>query len=123
MVEIPMDDTGEGPLFFEVFGLEAVPLCGEPVGSGGFQEIPRVGAVAGDAAVCADLFEREPLAVLGEDHRERRRAAFERFHLHDDGNFCNALSKGAFLLVLIHSAPHPKRKEMGETTPVTIETE
>ena len=109
VVKIPMHDAGEHPPLFELLGFELVSFCGQAVVAGGFQNVPRVGAVAGNAAVGAHLFERDPFAVVGKDHRERRGAAFERLHLHDDGDLCGSFPYRFVLLLLRHIRPQLKR--------------
>ena len=86
VVEIPVDDAGEGHFLAHAVELAAVALRLEAVAARRDQHVFRVGAVAGDAAVETDLLQRHPFAVVGHHHGKAGGAAFERLHLHDDGD-------------------------------------
>ncbi len=68
-----------------VWGSLLEALGFEAVGAGGLDHVARLAAVARDAAGHAQLFERHPAAIVGEDDGERRGAALDRFHLEDGG--------------------------------------
>ena len=96
MVEIPVDDAGIGHIAPKRFHLAAVSLRFEPVAAGCEQNIPSVGAVPGDAAVQTHLLQRHPFPIVGQHHGQGGRPAFERLHLHDDGDLDPALGGRGF---------------------------
>ena len=80
MIEIPMDDAGHRQLVQHV-GLLAKTLGREPEPMRRLYDIARLGAVSRYAAGHAQLLQWNPAPVMGENHRQRRRSAFEPFHL------------------------------------------
>ena len=94
-----MDDTGEFSASFQLVRLIAIALCHKTVASCRFEYVFGVRAVTGNAAIRADLLKRYPFSVIRQDHRKRCRAAFERFHLHHNGNLSNTPLDGCFYFV------------------------
>ena len=86
-----MDDAGELRLFHQGLGLHLIAVRIQPVVPGCLEDVYGVGAVSGDAAVHPHLFQRDPLAVIGQDHGQAGCPALQRLHLHDDRHFGNAL--------------------------------
>ena len=82
VVEIPEDDHREGEVE-QVRRLAPVALRGKAVFPRRAQNVHRLAAVPRNAAAHAQFLERNPAPVIGEDHREARRAAFGRLHLQD----------------------------------------
>src|SRR5258708_6718723 len=84
MVEVPVDDAGHRQFmqrrgfFSKTLGVEAEGTC-RP------DDVARLAAVARDAAGDTELLQRDPGAVVGEHHRQRRGAALDGFHLQDGG--------------------------------------
>lgn len=94
VVKVPVNDTGELAVLFEVVWLVAVAFGGQPVASCRFEHVLCVGSVAGHAAIGAHLLQRNPFFVICQNHGQRRRATFQRFHLHDHGNLGDAPRQG-----------------------------
>ena len=84
VVEIPVDNAGIGHLCLEGADFTAKGICRKAVIPGRHQDVFRPGPIAGDAAVQAHLFQRDPLSVIRHDHCQGRRTAFQGFHLHDN---------------------------------------
>ena len=103
MVELPMHYHRKFSHLFEPFGIVAVRFGVQSVASRGFQNILRIRAVARNSAVLAYLLQRDPPPVVREYHRERSRAAFERLHLHNDGNLRNTFRERLFYCFICHS--------------------
>ena len=123
VIEIPMNDARKLSVFFQVIRLIPVPLCGKTVASGGNKKIFRIRTVARHAAIDTDLFKRYPFVVIRANHRKGRRAALQRFHLHDDGNFGYAFRERTFdfnLFIIFHTSPQLNTKYNGDTLSVTI---
>ena len=123
VIEIPMNNARKLSVFFQVIRLIPVPLCGKTVASGGNEKIFRIRTVARHAAIDTDLFKRYPFVVIRANHRKGRRAALQRFHLHDDGNFGYAFRERTFdfnLFIIFHTSPQLNTKYNGDTLSVTI---
>ena len=84
MVEVPVDDAGHRQ-FVQRRGLLAKTLGVEAEAARRPDDVARLAAVARDAAGDAELLQRDPGAVVGEHHGERRRPALDGFHLQDGG--------------------------------------
>ena len=82
MVEIPVDDAGHRQ-FVQRRGLLAKPPRVEAEGARGANDVARLAAVARDAAGDAELLQRDPGAMVGENHGQRRGPALDGFHLQD----------------------------------------
>ena len=83
MIEIPVDDAGKAPLLPQGFRLVPKALCRHMIASRRPQHVFCAGSVPGYAAVAAHLLQRHPFSVIGQDHGETGRPAFQRLHLHD----------------------------------------
>jgi hypothetical protein len=92
VVEVPEQDDREGQRVELLDLLVLVALGVEPVLARGAQHVAGLAAVTRDAALVAQLFERDPAAEVGEDLRQRRRAALDRLHL-QDGRRLDALAR------------------------------
>src|SRR5262245_8282755 len=81
VIEVPEKDDREfqSVEIVELFVLIALGL--EAVFPRRSEDVARLAAIARDAAFMAQLFKRNPPIVVGEDARERGRAALNGFHL------------------------------------------
>src|SRR5262249_53930749 len=80
VVEVPEEDERE-LLRVELLELLLEALRDEAVLPCGLEDVARLGAVARNPALDAQLLERDDLAVVLEDDRERRRATLDGLHL------------------------------------------
>ena len=81
-----MDDAGEFSVLFQPLRFIPVALGGKAVTARGAQDVSCIRAIPRNAAVQTHLLQRDPLAVVGEDHCKACGTAFQRLHLHDDGH-------------------------------------
>src|SRR5207247_1506710 len=83
VVEVPEQRDGHRQLvqLLERLVLEALRV--QAIFAGGLEHVVRLAAVARDAALVPQFFERHPAAVVGENVGQRRGAAFDRLHLED----------------------------------------
>jgi hypothetical protein len=84
MIEVPVDDAGHRQ-FVQRRRFLAKPPGVEVKGARRPNDVARLAAVARDAASDAELLQRDPDAVMGENHGERRGPALDGFHLQDGG--------------------------------------
>lgn len=89
MVEIPENDAGERCFFLQAVDAELHPLRFQPVRTRGFQNIGHFSSIPAHTAVNAELLQRDLFAVIGKDHSKAGSAAFDVFHLHDLGDYCD----------------------------------
>ena len=82
VAEVPVDDHRQRQIG-QLLRLLAEALRRQAETSCGLQQIAGLAAVARHAAARAQQLERLPAAVVGEDHGERSRAAFDGLHLQD----------------------------------------
>ena len=110
VIEIPVDDAGEAHFLPHGVDFAAISLGVKAVAPRRGQHVPCVGAVAGDAAVETDLFQRHPLAIVGHHHGQGSGTAFERLHLHDDRDFGSAAAHRFFDILLLHGGPSAEQE-------------
>ena len=82
MIEVPVDDARHRH-FVQRRGLLAEALGDKTEAARRLDDVARLAAVARDPAGDAQLLQRDPRAVVGKHHRQRRGPAFDRFHLQD----------------------------------------
>ena len=92
MIEFPEQDQGEF-LFAQHFAAACKGLGHTALTPGSFQQIIRIAAVPGHAALLPQKLQRQPAPVIGQHHSQRRGAAFRCFHL-QDGRHLHALFSG-----------------------------
>lgn len=80
VLEVPVDDGRL--LAVEGFGTHAEPLGVEAVVAGSPENHLCRRSVTTHTAIGTHLFQREPLAVVGQYHRQRRCPTLHRLHLH-----------------------------------------
>ena len=122
VIEIPMNDTGEFPVLFQIIRLISVSLGNKSIASGGNKKIFCIRTIARHAAIDADLFKRYPFVVICAHHGKRRRTALKCFHLHDDGDFGDAFRERTFdfnLFIIFHTSPQLNTKYNGDTLSTT----
>ena len=122
MIEIPVDNAGERSLFLERIRLIPITLGCQAIAAGSPKHVFRIGAVPGNAAVGANLLQRNPFFIIRQDHCQRGRTAFEGLHLHDHRHFDHAAGCGLpdLFLFRFHAAPQLKMKDMGVMLSTTI---
>ena len=83
VVEVPKDDARVRALGH--YGLGAIrPALGpQTITARRLEDVGCLGAVARHAAIGARLLQRNPAAIVGEDHGKAGGSALERLHLHD----------------------------------------
>ena len=84
VVELPEEDDRQRKVV-QRFEILLVPRGLHAVGARDLQDVDGAASVAADAALLAELFERDGPSVVAEDDAERRRAAFGRLHLDQRG--------------------------------------
>ena len=104
VVEVPVDDAGKPPVLLQALGLHAISLCTHAVAACRKQQVLRVGAVPGYAAVHAKLLQRNPFVVIRHHHRQGGRAALQRFQLEDDRHLRHLAGGCWHFVLLTHSA-------------------
>jgi len=80
MIEVPVDDARHRQLA-QQRGLGAEALGEKAKVARRPDDVARLAAVARNPAGDAELLQRNPGAVVGEHHGERRSTALDRFHL------------------------------------------
>ena len=110
VVEVPVQDGWPGQIG-QRLRLLAEALGGEAILPGSLQQAAGLGAITRNAAGNAQLFQRNPGAVMGEDHGKAGRTAFHRLHLQDGGRGLAAALCGFGGRVRAHAAAHPASPE------------
>ena len=91
MVHVPMDDTGKRSLVPDGFRAVAKSLYLKAVMNRGQRDVFGFAAIPGNPAVRAHLLQGHPFPIIGHQHGQGSRAAFQLLQLHDHGHLGDAL--------------------------------